>query len=298
MQYGLSLPNFGEGIDAGAIASLAGEAEEAGWDGFFVWDHLLAFSPGPVPVVDTWISLAAVAMGTSRIRFGPMVTPLPRRRPVKLARESASVDHLSGGRLVLGVGIGAMPYEWDYLGEEPDMRVRGAMLDEGLEVLTGLWSGEPFGHRGEHFRIGGEPPHEDWRVVFYPPPLQRPRIPIWVAGTWPVKPPFRRAARWDGVFPMKAEGGRIVPMTPEDVRDMTGYVAEHRTSDGPFDVVVAGETPGDDRAASAEIVELYQEAGLTWWIESIDPWRFGWRDNRPWPTEEMRDRVCQGPPGA
>lgn len=298
MRYGLSLPNFGEGIDARTIAGLAREAEEAGWDGFFLWDHLLAFSPGPVPVVDPWISLAAAAMSTSSIRLGPMVTPLPRRRPVKLARESASLDHLSGGRLILGVGIGAMPYEWDYLGEEADMRVRGAMLDEGLEVLTGLWTGEPFAHRGEHYSIHGESPDEDWRAVFYPPPLQRPRVPIWVAGTWPVKPPFRRAARWDGVFPMKAEGRRILPMTPEDVRDVTRYVAEHRTEEGPFDVVVAGETPGDDRATGAMIVEPYEEAGLTWWIESIDPWRFGWTDNRPWPTGRMRERVRQGPPEA
>ncbi|HEX2738828.1 MAG TPA: LLM class flavin-dependent oxidoreductase, partial [Rubrobacter sp.] len=271
MRYGLSLPNFGEGIDARTIAGLAREAEEAGWDGFFIWDHLLAFSPRPVPVVDPWISLAAAAMSTSRIRLGPMVTPLPRRRPAKLARESASLDHLSGGRMILGVGIGAMPYEWDYLGEEADMRVRGAMLDEGLDVLTGLWTGQPFAHRGKHYRIQGESPDEDWRAVFYPPPLQRPRVPIWVAGTWPVKPPFRRAARWDGVFPMKAEGRRILPMTPEDVRHVKRYVAEHRTEEGPFDVVVAGETPGDDRATGADIVEPYEEAGLTWWIESIDP---------------------------
>jgi alkanesulfonate monooxygenase SsuD/methylene tetrahydromethanopterin reductase-like flavin-dependent oxidoreductase (luciferase family) len=191
-----------------------------------------------------------------------------------------------------------MPYEWDYLGEEPDMRVRGAMLDEGLEVLTGLWTGQPFGHRGEHYRIGGEPPDEDWRAVFYPPPLQRPRIPIWVAGTWPAKPPFRRAARWDGVFPMKAEGRRILPMTPQDVRDVTRYVAEHRVNEGPFDVVVAGETPGGDRAAGEEILVPYEEAGLTWWVESIDPWRFGWTGNGPWPTAEMRARVREGPPGA
>jgi alkanesulfonate monooxygenase SsuD/methylene tetrahydromethanopterin reductase-like flavin-dependent oxidoreductase (luciferase family) len=141
-------------------------------------------------VVDPWVALTAVALSTSRLRLGPMVTPLPRRRPVKLARETVSLDHLSGGRLILGVGIGAMPYEWNYLGEEPDARVRGAMLDKGLEVLAGLWSGEPFDHHGEHYRVAGDPPEQDWRAIFYPPPLQRPRVPIWVAGTWAVKAPF------------------------------------------------------------------------------------------------------------
>jgi alkanesulfonate monooxygenase SsuD/methylene tetrahydromethanopterin reductase-like flavin-dependent oxidoreductase (luciferase family) len=120
VRYGVSVPNFGIGVDARTIAELAREAEEAGWDGFFLWDHLLAFSPGPVPVVDPWVALTAVALSTSRLRLGPMVTPLPRRRPVKLARETVSLDHLSGGRLILGVGIGAMPYEYDYLGEEQD----------------------------------------------------------------------------------------------------------------------------------------------------------------------------------
>src|SRR5215203_1024282 len=107
VRYGVSVPNFGVGVDARAITELAREAEEAGWDGFFLWDHLLAFSPGSVPVVDPWVALTAVALSTSRLRLGPMVTPLPRRRPVKLARETVSLDHLSGGRLILGVGIGA-----------------------------------------------------------------------------------------------------------------------------------------------------------------------------------------------
>src|SRR5919107_2460309 len=191
VRYGVSVPNFGIGGDALAIAELAREAEEADWDGFFLWDHLLAFSPGPVPVVDPWVALTAVALSTSRVWLGPMVTPLPRRRPAKLARETASLDHLSGGRLILGVGIGAMPYEWDYLGEEPDARVRGAMLDEGLEVLAGLWTGESFRHRGGHYRVAGEPPNEDWRGVFFSPPLQRAPGPVWGGGTRPVKAPFR-----------------------------------------------------------------------------------------------------------
>lgn len=298
VRYGVSVPNFGGGVDARAIAGLAREAEEAGWDGFFIWDHLLAFSPGPVPVVDPWIALNAAALSTSSIRLGPMVTPLPRRRPAKLARESASLDRLSGGRLILGVGIGALPYEWDYLGEEPDARVRGAMLDEGLELLAGLWSGEPFGYHGEHYRVAGDPPEQDWRAVFYPPPRQRPRVPVWIAGTWPKKAPFRRAARWDGAFPMKIEGGRIAPMTPEDVWEVARFVASHRGGSGPFELVVAGETPGEDQKEGARLVAAYMEAGVTWWMESIDPWRFGWTEGESWPSEEMRRRVRQGPPEA
>jgi alkanesulfonate monooxygenase SsuD/methylene tetrahydromethanopterin reductase-like flavin-dependent oxidoreductase (luciferase family) len=182
VRYGVSVPNFGGGVDARAIAESTLDAEDAGWDGYFLCDHLLAFSPGPVPVVDPWIALAAAALSTSTIRLGPMVTPLPRRRPVKLARESVSLDRLSGGRLVLGVGIGARPYEWDYLGEEADTRVRGAMLDEGLEVLTGLWSGEPFGHRGEHYRVAGNPPSSNGGPSS---PLLRCSVPVSPSG-WAV----------------------------------------------------------------------------------------------------------------
>ena len=204
MRYGVSMPNFGEHLDVGIIAALARDAEGAGWDGFFLWDHLLAFSPGPVPVVDPWIALTAAALSTRGIRLGPLVTPLPRRRPTTLARQTASLDRLSGGRLILGVGSGALPYEWEYLGEEVDPRVRGAMLDEGLAVLAGLWTGEPFGYHGQHYRVGGAPPEDDWRAIFSPPPAQRPRIPVCVGGTWPHRAPFRRAARWDGACPMKA----------------------------------------------------------------------------------------------
>jgi alkanesulfonate monooxygenase SsuD/methylene tetrahydromethanopterin reductase-like flavin-dependent oxidoreductase (luciferase family) len=292
VQYGISVPNFGPYFDPRVLAALARDAEQAGWGGFFLWDHILGFYPGPVPVVDPWVALAAIALATERVRIGPMVTPLPRRRPTKLARETVSVDHLSGGRLTLGVGIGALPYEWDYLGEEGDLRVRGAMLDEGLEVLTGLWSAQPFRHAGTHYHIAGNPPDEEWGAIFGPPPLQTPRIPIWVGGTWPHKAPFRRAARWDGVCP----DGPGRPLTPDEVRDLVAYINAHRTSDSPFDMVIAGATPGDDPAQAAEIAGAQAAAGATWWIEGIHPWRFGWNYPDPWPVETMRERILQGPP--
>jgi alkanesulfonate monooxygenase SsuD/methylene tetrahydromethanopterin reductase-like flavin-dependent oxidoreductase (luciferase family) len=285
MRYAVSLPNFGQDLSARRVADLARAAEEAGWDGFFLWDHLLAFTPGPAPLVDPWIALTAAALATSQIRLGPMVTPLPRRRPVTLARQTVTFDHLSGGRLILGVGIGAEPFEWDYLGEEPDPKIRGAMLDEALAVLTGLWTGQPFAYEGRHYRIGGAPPNADWRALFAPPPVQQPRIPVWVAGVWPRKPPFRRAARWDGVFPIRANEW----MTPDDVREMLAYMTPFRTGDAPFDVVVAGETPGDDPAAGVATVAAFAAAGATWWIEDLSFWRF--------PTsEESEARIRQGPP--
>jgi alkanesulfonate monooxygenase SsuD/methylene tetrahydromethanopterin reductase-like flavin-dependent oxidoreductase (luciferase family) len=198
MNYGLSMPNFGVDVSARGFAEQARAAEAAGWDGFFLWDHLLAFGPGPIAVVDPWVALTAAAMLTSRVRLGTLVTPLPRRRPTTLARQIASLDHLAGGRITLGVGMGLMPFEWDYLGEEPDMQVRGAQLDEALTVLTGLWTGAPFRHEGTHYRIAGAPPiNQDWQALFYPPPVQA-RIPIWVAATLGKPGPLRRAARWDG----------------------------------------------------------------------------------------------------
>src|SRR4029453_3021225 len=135
------------------LIRLARAAEAAGWDGFFIWDVFGGNSAAPTPVVDPWIALAAIAATTERIRIGPMVTPLPRRRPWKLAREAASLDHLSGGRLILGVGIGPQPSELRRFGGEADAGARGRILDEGLEVLTGLWSGEPFSFSGEHYQV-------------------------------------------------------------------------------------------------------------------------------------------------
>ena len=203
MRYGVTLPNFGPYADARVLASLAREAEGAGWDGFFLWDHVLLV---PWPTVDPWIAMAAIALATERVRIGALVTPVPRRRPVKLAREIVTLDHLSRGRLILGVGIGAGPWEWDYLGEETDLRTRGDMLDEALELLEQLWTGEPVVHHGRfyHHRGDGGPQDTAERPVpFLPRPLQRPRVPPWVAGVWPNKRPFRRAARYDGLVPLK-----------------------------------------------------------------------------------------------
>ncbi|HZQ38969.1 MAG TPA: LLM class flavin-dependent oxidoreductase [Dehalococcoidia bacterium] len=293
MQFGLTLPNFGPYADARLLAHLAREAEAAGWEGFFLWDHVLF---GDQPVVDPWVALTAIALATERIRLGPMVTPLPRRRPVKLAREAVSLDRLSGGRLVLGLGSGLLPWELEDLGEEPDLRIRAAMLDEGLEVLTGLWSGRPFSHRGTHYTVHALLPGAREPAAFLPVPLQQPRIPIWLAASWPHRAPFRRAARWDGVAPIKAGLQLDEPLRAGDLRSIVELIRRERGDLDGFDVVMSGATTGNDAAADAGIVTPYAEAGATWWLESIDPWRYGWAWQGGWPVEQMHDRIRRGPP--
>ncbi len=293
MRFGLSLPNFGPYADARLLAALAHEAETAGWDGFFLWDHVLF---GDMPLVDPWVALSAVALATERMRLGPLVTPLPRRRPVKLAREAVSLDHLSNGRLVLGVGSGLLSWELEDLGEEGDLRTRAAMLDEGLEVLTGVWSGRPFSHKGRHYTVHAMLPGASEPAAFLPVPVQSPRIPIWLAGTWPHKAPFRRAARWDGIAPMKAGQGLDGMLTPADLRAIVAYIGAERGSMDGFDVVIAGATSGTDGSADAAIVASYAAAGATWWLENINPWRCGWAWQGPWPLDQMNARPGLGPP--
>ena len=278
MRYGIYAPNFGDYSDPRTLVALARETEEAGWDGFFVWDHLQFFDPEQrVPVADPWVALSAIAVATDRIRLGPMVTPVARRRPWKLARETASLDRLSGGRLILGVGLGgSTDADFARFGEETDAGVRARMLDEGLEVLTGLWSGEPFSFQGEHYRVR--------ETTFLPTPLQSPRVPIWVAGQWPNRAPMRRAVRWDGVFPAKQT---FEVMEPDELREVVAHVRPHRDSDTPFDIVLAAETP-DDPDKSAGVVAPYAEAGLTWWLEALHGQRG--------PIEAMRERIRRGPP--
>jgi alkanesulfonate monooxygenase SsuD/methylene tetrahydromethanopterin reductase-like flavin-dependent oxidoreductase (luciferase family) len=287
MKFGLSLPPFGEHSDPRALAELAREAEQAGWDGFFIWDHI-TFDANFHPMADAWVALGAIAMTTQRIRIGTMITPLARRRPWKLARETVTVDQLSGGRMVLGVGLGE-PAEWEFgaYGEETDARHRAEKLDEGLTILDGLWRGERFNFQGQHYHME--------EVQYLPRPVQQPRIPIWVGGWWPNKPPMRRAARWDGVFPIKADG----ELSPDEWRDILAYIRQHRSSDASLDAVHGGPTPGDDPARARDKVAPYEKAGVTWWLEDTNPWRFGpkWGDPLvPGVSERIRERILQGPP--
>jgi alkanesulfonate monooxygenase SsuD/methylene tetrahydromethanopterin reductase-like flavin-dependent oxidoreductase (luciferase family) len=268
MQYGVYVQNFGEYGDPHNLIALALDAEQAGWDGLFVWDHLQLYRHSDIPVVDAWIALAGIAARTERLRLGPVITPLARRRPWKVAREIVSLDRLSRGRVVFGVGLGTPPdAEFECFGEEPSDRVRAHKLDESLTVLDGLWKGETFSHDGEFFHVD--------RVRFLSRTVQSPRVPVWVAGFWPNKPPMRRAARWDGVFPLKMPPVPLADLTPgaapwsvlwlepHELAEAAKYVIRHRTVSGPFDVVASGATPPGDEAKGQEIVSAFRGAGAT-----------------------------------
>ena len=277
MRYAIDTPQFGPYSDPRLLAQLAHEAEDAGWDGFFIWDHI---NVGWLdPVADPWIALAAMACATQRIRLGPVVTPLPRRAPWKLAREAVTLDQLSNGRLVLGLGLGSDWFaEISTFAGPIDDRVRAEMLDEGIAILSGLWSGEKFSFDGKHYKVR--------ETQFLPVPMQKPRIPIWLAGTWPRKKPFRRAARFDGIVPMSADIEKL--LSPDDVREIAKFVAANRTASTPFDIVVAGETPADDKARAHDFAASYEDAGATWFLESTLPWKQ--------PLESFRRRIAAGPP--
>jgi alkanesulfonate monooxygenase SsuD/methylene tetrahydromethanopterin reductase-like flavin-dependent oxidoreductase (luciferase family) len=251
---GLFLPLFGELANPVAVARLAGAAEEAGWDGFFVWDQV-RWRPPVLDVADPWIALAAIATATTSIRLGPLVTPLARRRPVKVARETATLDRLCSGRLTLGVGLGSDRFadEFSITGEEVDDRRRASMLDESLEILTAAWSGEPVHHEGEHYTVGG--------MRFLPRPVQRPGVPIWVAGFPGNTKPLRRAVRHQGFFPANVQH-------PDQLAEVVTAVTTLREQAGigitePYDIVAAVE-PDDDPTP-------YAAAGATWWLVEFPP---------------------------
>lgn len=274
MKYGIVLP-FG---DAKTAANFAHDAEQAGWDGFFVWE--------PVWGVDAWISLAAAAMVTEHIRLGTLLSPVSRMRPWKLASETATLDNLSGGRVILSVGLGAIDTGFEEFGEEVDRKTRAELMDEGLDILTGLWSGQPFEFKGKHYTVK--------ETEFQPPdpPRQQPRIPIWVVGAWPRMKSMRRVLEYDGLLPAVMDsGGKWQKTTPNAIREMKSYVDSYRTLNTPFDIVMEGETPGDDREESSAIVQVWENAGVTWWIEAL--WMAP-RDESG--LELVHRRLMQGPP--
>jgi len=234
-RHGIFLAPFDELSEPAAVAELAARAEQAGWDGFFVWDHVEYRAPVRA-VADPWITLAAVAVATERVTIGPLVTPLARRRPHQLARETVTLDRLSGGRLVLGAGLGSPntpEFDPGRFGEEGDPKARAVLLDDGLERLAAYWDGD-----------------------FEPRPVQQPRIPVWIASRWPSRRPLKRAARWDGMFPIELPG-------PAELAELVAEAEALRNVSTPFDVVV--ENPAGTDSAP------WVDAGATWCLIGFGP---------------------------
>jgi alkanesulfonate monooxygenase SsuD/methylene tetrahydromethanopterin reductase-like flavin-dependent oxidoreductase (luciferase family) len=281
MRFGLTLPNVGRYGDARTLSDLAGWAEEAGWGGIFVWDTI-HYQADESAVCDPWIALAAIAMRTERIKIGTMVASPTRRRPWKMARETTTLDHLSHGRFILGVGAGdGNDRGFTAFGEERDVRKRARLLDESLEILQGLWSGQPFSYSGEHYHIE--------EIAFLPPPAQTPRIPIWIGGMWPRKGPMSRAARFDGVNAYtQRDDGTFGDLTPAEIQQLKAFMDEHHTMPTPFDIVTGGRVfDALNNEHARAILRENAAAGATWCLENIWPHR---------DVGDVRAAIQNGPP--
>lgn len=275
---------YGIVTSAGTVrdyVTMAQEAEAGGWDGVFVWDDICI---GPTPAYDPWVALGAMAVSTERVTLGAMVFSLARRRPWKVARETVTLDNLSGGRLVLPVGFGGA---WDggysrVNTDEPGRRERREKLDECLAILDLAWTGESFDYEGKHYQARD--------LVFRPRPVQRPRIPVWTVGAWPYDRSMARSARWDGIIATdRSKGASEYDLVqPQTVTKIRNWIVERRGSLDGFDIIAEGATDGTDRDTAAAQVAPYRAAGATWWIESH------WDDKIT--ADFLLDRIRQGPP--
>jgi alkanesulfonate monooxygenase SsuD/methylene tetrahydromethanopterin reductase-like flavin-dependent oxidoreductase (luciferase family) len=272
MRYGAVLP----GGTAEQQLEQAVLAERAGWDGVFVWEAAYG--------VDAWSLLSAMAVRTTRVRLGTMLTPLPWRRPWKVASEVATLDQLSGGRAVLAVGIGAVGTDLPETGEETDLRRRAEMLDEGIDLIRALWEGgTSFEGRRYRYRTGR------LDLTAAARPVQE-RVPIWVVGVWPRPKSLRRALRCDGIIPQyQPDGGR--DPGPGDARALRLWLGEHGARPG-FDLVADGETPAEDPAAAAGLVTPWADAGCTWWLET----RWEMPHDSSGRMSQIEERLAAGPP--
>lgn len=272
MRFGLFLPPFDELAEPRRVSALARSAEDAGWDGLFLWDHILA-EPG-MPVADSWITMAAIAAATSRIWLGAFVTPLSRRRPWVLARQIATLDRLSEGRLVVGIGLGDDGWrEFSSFNEVTEPSERGQVLDEALELLQRLLAGEPVHYSGEHYAVES--------TEFLPRAVQQP-VPIWAAVRWPNRKPLARAARLNGCFPIFPAAGPPRLPDPADVRAIREQLARLGTGPG-YDLVVRSAGLTERRE---EIAEL-EQAGVTWTLAGFGPGQ---------PAAQVEAVVFAGPP--
>jgi probable F420-dependent oxidoreductase len=272
MRYGINVCTLGQYAEPALVVQLAEAAESAGWEAVFVWDHL-AFAWG-TPSADPWVVLAAVAQATSRVRLGTAVTPLARRRPAVVANAVATLDRLSQGRVVLGAGLGGVPAEFRAFGEPDEPGERASRLDEALELVAALWSGQPVAHNGRHYRVEG--------VSLAPLPVQQPRPPIWIGGDSPAA--RRRAARWDGwIIGGDDEHGAMV-RSPDRFADEVADIMHLRGASRRYDVTLIGVSRGPDDP----VLGSYATAGATWWLEHIH--------GRRAPLPDLLARITAGPP--
>lgn len=273
LKFGLACPYN----DARKVAALAQLAEATGWDGFFLGDAIWCEDP--------MIALAAAAMTTDRIRLGTMIIPVPLRRPWKIASESLALDRLSNGRLILGLGTGAVWMGWHAFPDEVTRtKARAEMLDETIDILTLLYQRQPFDYDGKHYHLK----LTALEVMYYPPPpLQQPRIPLWIPLNWPRAKSMQRVLKCDGLLAETyGPDGTPTDVTPEDVHAMATFVQANRTLTTPFDIVIQGKTDGKDRVQQQDRLWPLQEAGATWWVEGL------WEDSE----EAVVARIQQGPP--
>ncbi len=285
MRYSVNIPNFGDFADARTVATVAKTAEDAGWDALFVWDHVVHDKKRRAgqPFGDPWMLLTAAALATSRLRLGTLVTPVARRRPEQLARQVATLDAVSNGRVVFGAGLGG-PIEDEFasFGDTTDPVVLAERLDEGLDLSCRYWSGESVDHDGVHYQVRS--------TALLPATVQRPRPPVWVAGYWPNRRPMRRAAQWDGAVPLFKSARHGQAPAPDEVRALATFLsrsAGERSSE-PFDIVIGGAS---DPMTAADLIAPLREAGATWWDErevqtNPDHYR----------AEPVLRRVAAGPP--
>ncbi|MCK7622219.1 LLM class flavin-dependent oxidoreductase [Streptomyces sp. RS10V-4] len=261
MRFSVNIPNFGDFADPRTVATVAAAAEQAGWDGLFVWDHVLHRHHRGRPFGDPWMLLTAAALATSRIRLGTLLTPVPRYRPQQLARQVATLDRLSNGRVTFAAGLGGpVADEYRSFGDTAEPAVLAERLDEGLDLLRRLWTGEPVTHHGRHYEIRD--------VALLPATVQRPGPPVWIGGFWPHRAPMRRAARWDGAAPLfeTARHGQVPDVA--EVRELLGYLRRHRADAAgrPFELVLGGAT-STDPAEARDVIGPLRDAGATWWDE-------------------------------
>jgi alkanesulfonate monooxygenase SsuD/methylene tetrahydromethanopterin reductase-like flavin-dependent oxidoreductase (luciferase family) len=261
VRYSINIPNFGDFADARTVATVAAAAEAAGWDALFVWDHVVHDKQRRKgqPFGDPWMLMTAAALATSRLRIGPLVTPVARRRPEQLARQVATLDALSGGRVIFGAGLGGpIDDEFASFGDTTDPVVLAERLDEGLELLTRYWTGETVDHDGSHFRVRS--------TELLPATVQRPRPPVWIAGYWPNRRPMRRAAEWDGAVPLFASARHGQAPSSDELRELVDYIAMQRGDRAaePYDVVVGGVS---ENSTAADLIGPLRDAGATWWDE-------------------------------